>query len=256
MEKYVLEACVDSVESALAAVKGGANRLEVCANLVIGGTTPGISQFRQIREMCDVPLHVLIRPRYGDFLYTDHEFKTLVEDVEMFCDIGADGVVTGCLRADGSLDTDRMKILREKSGGAHLTLHRAFDVCRDPYEALDQAIELGVDTILTSGQQETCMQGKELIEKLIAKAGTRIHILIGSGVNAETIACFIEGMNARNFHMSGKTILDSGMIYRKEDVSMGISGIGEYDIFRTDEKQIRRAAAVIREHLRENECFT
>lgn len=252
MEKYVLEACVDSVESALAAVKGGANRLEVCANLVIGGTTPGVSQFKQIREMCDVPLHVLIRPRYGDFLYTRQEFRMLTEDAEMFCGLGADGIVTGCLNADGSLDVERMKILREKTENAHLTLHRAFDVCRDPYEALEQAAGLGVDTILTSGQQETCMQGKALIERLMAKAGARIHILIGSGVNAETIACFMEETDARNFHMSGKMILDSGMRYRKEDVSMGIPGIGEYDIFRTDESQIRRAAEVIRKYLKEN----
>lgn len=251
MEKYVLEACVDSVESALAALRGGANRLEICANLVIGGTTPGVSQFKQIREACDVPLHVLIRPRYGDFLYTEHEFRMLIEDAEMFCALGADGVVTGCLNADGSLDRERMKILREKTVGAHLTLHRAFDVCRNPYEALEQAIELGVDTILTSGQRETCLQGRKLIEELIAKADGRIHILIGSGVNAETIDFFMKETGARNFHMSGKMILDSHMTYRKEDVSMGIPGIGEYDIFRTDEKQIRMAVQVIQRRLGE-----
>ena len=249
METYVLEACVDSVESALAAVKGGANRLEVCANLVIGGTTPGVSQFKQIRELCDIPLHVLVRPRYGDFLYTEREFQMIAEDAEMFCSLGADGIVTGCLRPDGSLDVQRMEILREKISDAHLTLHRAFDVCRDPYETLEQAVELGVDTILTSGQQETCRQGKDLVRKLIQQAGRRIHILIGSGVNAGTIAYFMDEMNARNFHMSGKMILDSEMTYRKEDVSMGIPGLGEYDIFRTDEMQIRQAVEVILEHL-------
>ncbi len=115
-----LEVCVDSVESAVIAQKGGADRLEVCANLMIGGTTPGVSQFKQIRKACDIALHVLIRPRFGDFLYTKAEYQMLSEDIEMFRSLGADGVVVGCLCADGTLDLERMKELREQIGRAHV----------------------------------------------------------------------------------------------------------------------------------------
>ncbi|MDO5416529.1 MAG: copper homeostasis protein CutC [Lachnospiraceae bacterium] len=241
MEYGILEACVDSVESAVAAAEGGANRLEVCANLVIGGTTPGVSQFKQIRKACDIRMNVLIRPRFGDFLYTDHEFQMIAEDAKMFRELGADGIVVGCLMPDGNLDIERMKVLREIAGDGHMTLHRAFDVCRDPFQALEEAISLGVDTILTSGQKDYCLDGKELLGQLLRQAAGRIDILVGSGVNAETIACLMKEIPAKSFHMSGKKVLDSGMIYRKEDVNMGIPGLGEYDIFRTDAEQIRQA---------------
>ncbi len=247
MKDYILEVCVDSVESAIAAVRGGAQRLELCANLVIGGTTPGVSQFNQIRKACDVPINVLIRPRYGDFLYTAHEFQMISEDAQMFWDLGADGIVVGFLKPDGNLDMERLKVLREKAGTGNMTLHRAFDVCRDPYRSLKEAIEAGVDTILTSGQQNTCMEGKKLLGELMEQAAGQIDILVGSGVNVDAIACLMDEIDARCFHMSGKTIVDSGMIYRKENVNMGIPGIGEYDIFRTEEEQIRRAKRLMEE---------
>jgi len=118
MKDYILEVCVDSVESAIAAVRGGAQRLELCANLVIGGTTPGVSQFKQIRKACDIPINVLIRPRYGDFLYTDYEFRMIAEDAQMFRELGADGIVAGFLKPDGNLDVERLKVLKEKVGEA------------------------------------------------------------------------------------------------------------------------------------------
>jgi len=251
MKDYILEVCVDSVESAKAAVQGGADRLELCANLVIGGTTPGVSQFNQIRKACDVPINVLIRPRYGDFLYTDHEFQIISEDSQIYRNLGADGIVVGFLKPDGDLDMERLKVLREKAGTGNMTLHRAFDVCRDPYRSLKEAIEAGVDTILTSGQQNTCMEGKKLLGELMEQAAGQIDILVGSGVNVDAIACLMDEIDARCFHMSGKTIVDSGMIYRKENVNMGIPGIGEYDIFRTEEEQIRRAKRL----MEEKECL-
>ncbi len=242
----VLEVCVDSVESALAAVRGGADRLEICGNLIIGGTTPGVSLFRQIREVCDVELYVLLRPRYGDFLYTEREFQMILEDGRQFFDLGADGIVAGCLWQDGSLDRGRMEQLRRVAGQKHLTLHRAFDMCADPFQTLEEAVGLGVDTILTSGQQETCIKGKKLLGRLIRQAGERVEILAGSGVNAEVIACLAGEIQARAFHMSGKKVVESRMIYRKEEVSMGIPGMGEYSILRTDEKEIQRASAALR----------
>ncbi len=240
-----LEVCVDSVESALIAQEGGADRLEVCSNLIIGGTTPGVSQFKQIRNMCEIELRVLIRPRFGDFLYTDKEFQMMKEDILMFRELGADGVVAGCLKADGSLDIKRMKDLRECAGTIKFTLHRAFDVCRDPYEALEEAVLLGVDTILTSGQAAVCTEGADVLKRLVSQAGERIEIMAGSGVNAEVIRQVAEKAHALSFHMSGKQMEDSGMIYRKPHVSMGLPCFSEYGILRTDKKEVQKARQVL-----------
>ena len=236
-----LEVCVDSVESAVIAQKGGADRLEVCANLMIGGTTPGVSQFKQIRKACDIALHVLIRPRFGDFLYTKAEYQMLSEDIEMFRSLGADGVVVGCLCADGTLDLERMKELRERANGIHMTLHRAFDVCKDPYQTLREAVSLGIDTILTSGQADNCHTGRETLKQLIAQAGDQIEILVGSGVNAALIRQLKEEIHAKSFHLSGKRRTESGMAYRNPNVHMGLNGIDEYELFYTDESAVREA---------------
>ena len=245
MKKYVLEACVDSVESACRAAEGGADRLELCSNLIIGGTTPGPALFNRIRDLTDIKIHVLIRPRYGDFLYTDHEFEIMCSEIKAFREMGADGVVAGCLTADGFLDIQRMNRMRELAGGMHLTLHRAFDMCRDPLKTLQQAMETGVDTILTSGQKNTCVEGKELIRELIGLSEDKLDILVGGGVNADVIRVLIPETGASCFHMSGKVTVDSGMIYRKEGVSMGIPGIGEYEIFRTDKEAVMEAKAAL-----------
>ena len=159
MKEYILEACVDSVESAMAAVAGGADRLELCSNLIIGGTTPGPWLFEEIRKRSDIRIHALIRPRFGDFCYTDAEFSIIKKAVEDFRKIGAEGVVFGVLKPDGTLNMEQMKGLMEAAGDMSVTLHRAFDVCVDPLETMEQAISLGIDTILTSGQRNTCLQG-------------------------------------------------------------------------------------------------
>ena len=214
----VLEVCVDSYESAEAAVRGGATRLELCSNLVIGGTTPGMHLFQKIKTNLSIPVNVLIRPRFGDFLYTDSEFQIISEDVKAFHQMGADGVVVGCLDPEGDLDMERMMILREMAGDGTMTLHRAFDLCRDPHQALREAIRESAD---------------------------RVHILVGSGVTPEVINCLTDEIGARYFHMSGKKIIDSGMKYRKEQVNMGMPGMSEYEIYRTDEEQVRRARKIM-----------
>ena len=164
--KFILECCVDSVESAINASNGGANRLELCANLSIGGTSPSIFLFKEIRKISSIPMHVLLRPRFGDFLYTDYEKNIIKCEVELFRDAGAEGIVIGALKKDGELDYDFMKEIKEISGDMNVVLHRAFDVCRDPFEVLNQSIEIGLHTILTSGQQNNCLKGMELISKL------------------------------------------------------------------------------------------
>ena len=166
MKQKILEVCVDSVESALAAERGGADRLELCQNLVIGGTTPSPKLFETIRRYSKIPIHVLLRPRFGDFCYTQYEFEMLREEVTMYRKLGAEGVVIGMLLPEGTLDIRRMEKLMEAAEGMPVTLHRAFDVCKDPKAALKQATELGIQTILTSGQQNSALKGAPLLKEL------------------------------------------------------------------------------------------
>ena len=248
MSKFILEACVDSVESALAAARGGATRLELCANLIIGGTTPTPALLEGVRQAVDLPVRALIRPRFGDFLYTQREYEIMRRDIALLAGRGADAFVFGALRPDGSLHRGQMAGLMEAAGGRPVTLHRAFDVCRDPVAALEQAMELGVGTILTSGQAENAWAGRELIGQLLERAGGRADILIGGGVNAGVIRAFRQAFPlARAFHLSGKQVLDSGMTWRNERVNMGLPGISEFQVWRTDEGTIRAAAQALEE---------
>ena len=247
MKKPLLECCVDSVESALAAKQGGADRLELCANLIIGGTTPDINLYHRIREQCDIRINVLIRPRFGDFCYTAEEFEIIRRDVKMFREAGADGVVIGVLTPDGKLDVARMQQLMQEAKGIHVTLHRAFDVSADPMAVLQQAKQLGIDTILTSGQKNTAMEGAPLLTELVKAADGQIDILIGSGVKASVITELAPKTGATSFHMSGKITLDSPMTYRKEDVSMGLPMMSEYTIWQTSAEEIAKARKALDE---------
>ena len=192
---YLLEVCADSVRSAVEAQAGGADRIELCSGLVIGGLSPSVAMFEQVKKNVDIPVRVLLRPRFGDFCYDGYEFETLKEEVCLFREAGADSVVIGILKPDGRLDTDRMKELVEcaksesKSGKrpCAVTFHRAFDVCRSPYEALRQCIELGIDTILTSGQKDSAWNGRELLKELVREAAGEIEILAGAGISPEVI---------------------------------------------------------------------
>lgn len=244
-QPYTLEVCVDSVESALAAARGGATRLELCANLVIGGTTPSLELFRAVRRRVNVDVNVLIRPRFGDFHYTEPELSIMCREVETFSKAGAHGVVIGCLHRDGSLDVDKMRALIRAAGDCQITLHRAFDVCSDPFAVLDQVAELGIDTILTSGQEADCWTGREMLRQLLDRAPEGVGILIGAGVTPEVIRQLLPLLPARQFHMSGKRVLESEMTYRNPRVSMGLPGISEFQIYRTDEESVRQAAQIL-----------
>lgn len=239
--KRILEVCVDSVESAMAAERGGATRLELCSNLLIGGTTPGAALFEMVREHTKTEINVLIRPRFGDFLYTEYEFEIIAKEVEQFRIAGADGVVVGCLQADGSLDVGRMKTLRECAGTMNVTLHRAFDLCKNPMEVLEQAKTVGINTILTSGQKNNCYEGRGLIRELLEYSDGKIDILMGGGVTAEVITKIRQEMPATCFHMSGKQVLQSNMTFRKEGINMGVAGVSEYELWRTSEQAVRSA---------------
>lgn len=247
MDKYILECCVDSVESAIAAAEGGADRLELCAALVIGGISPGIALFEQVRAHCKLPVRVLLRPRFGDFLYTDYELQILKREVALFREAGAEGVVIGCLQADGGLHMEQMRELIDKAGDMKITLHRAYDVCADPIKAYEQARELGIDTILTSGQEKECLLGLPLLKQLDAlqKETGGPRIMAGAGVTPEVIRQFREQTDITCYHLSAKKTVDSGMRYRKEGVPMGLPVMDEYSIFRTDSEIVAEAKRAI-----------
>ena len=241
--EFVLEACVDSLESALEAKAGGATRLELCANLLIGGTTPALSLVRRVKTETGLPVHALLRPRFGDFLYSDGEWSMMEEDAAALLEAGADAVVSGALTREGDLDGERISrmVSLAHRAGKRFTLHRAFDLCRDPLEALEQCNKLGVDILLTSGQKNTCVEGLPLLKELWERAG-QVELLIGAGVDAQAIRQVRQELpGARCFHMSGKKVVESAMLYRKEGVSMGLPTFSEYEIWRTDREKIRLA---------------
>lgn len=282
MNDYILEVCVDSVESALSAKAGGATRLELCANLIIGGTTPGYTLFQQVQQETGLPIRVLIRPRFGDFLYTEYEYRQMCADIRIFANAGADGVVIGSLQADGSLNEAQMRgMIDATDGKCGITLHRAFDVCADPIACYEKAAELSVDTILSSGQEGDARTGRELLRTLVrmseenrSASGEAQYsetssifedtaanhspesdrsltggptILVGAGVKADNIAEIAATTGAHAFHMSGKKMLSSGMRYRNEHVHMGLDGISEFELYRTDEEEIRRAVEILKQ---------
>ena len=243
---YILEVCADSVQSAVAAQEGGADRVELCSALVIGGLSPSAAMFRQVRENTDLKIRVLLRPRFGDFCYDEYEFRTLKEEVEQFRGLGADGVVIGILKPDGTLNMEQMEELVKAAKGIGITMHRAFDVCRDPYEALEQCVSLGIDTILTSGQKSSAWEGRERLSELVRQADGRIDILAGAGIGPESIRELADYTGVCSFHMSGKKVLDSQMEFRRVGVPMGIPGFSEFEIWQTDEDQVKRAAEILR----------
>lgn len=246
MSRILIEGCVDSYASAMAAARGGADRLELCANLAIGGTTPSPELFEQIRRDCAVKVNVLIRPRFGDFLYSGHELEEMAGEIARFRDLEANGVVIGVLTPQGELDRERMERLMDRAGGMEVTLHRAFDMTRDPFAALEEAVELGCRTILTSGQAQSAAEGTELLAELYCRAKGRLDIMAGSGVKRGNIRVIHEKTGIRVFHTTGrKGPVDSGMVYRKTGVSMGLPSLSEYEIWRTDEEEFRACAEIV-----------
>ena len=240
----LIEVCVDSMESVRAAVRGGADRLELCANLIIGGTTPSPYLIREAAKL-GTAVNVLIRPRFGDFCFSEDEKREQLEQIVQLRELGASGAVVGALLPDGSLDVEFLRACRKAAEGLHLTMHRAFDVCADAEKALAQAIDLGFDTILTSGQKATAMEGAGLIARLVKLADGRITIMPGSGVKSTNIAALQAATGAAAYHLSAKTTIQSSMAFRREGVPMGLPMMSEFELFRTDENEVRAARAAL-----------
>lgn len=234
----LLEVCVDSYASAMAAIRGGADRLELCSALAVGGLSPSPALLKQIKAVSDIPVRCLMRTRGGDFLYTPEEIQQMAMEMELLGQ--ADGFVLGCLTPEGNLDKEAIGPLIKAAKDKGLTLHRCIDVSRDPVKTYLDAKELGFDTVLTSGCAGNCLAGMDTIRKLLTLDGP--EVLIGAGVNASVIAAFRrEVAGAQAFHMSGKTEIESGMVFRREGVPMGLPGMDEWHIAVTSEKAVQKA---------------
>ncbi len=201
-KKYIIEIATSDFVTTKSAVEGGADRIELCANLAEGGTTASFGTIKQCREAFDVSLYPIIRPRGGDFLYTDEEFAIMLQDVKLSKQAGCDGIVIGLLNIDGTIDVKRTSVLIEAAYPLGVTFHRAFDRCKNPFEALEQLIEIGCERILTSGQQPSVMDGVKLVTELQQKADERIIIMPGSGLRKENIQLLAEKTGCVEFHSS------------------------------------------------------
>lgn len=238
----ILEVCIDSLASARAAIRGGADRLELCSALALGGLTPYTALLEQIREESTIPVRCLIRSRSGDFLYSRDEIDLMARQIRSLKAAGADGFVIGCLQVNGDLDAEAMKPLINAADDSALTLHRCIDVSRDPETTYLDAARLGIDTVLTSGAARSCLEGKETIAALLKLRDSHNgpDVLIGAGVTAANIALLRDALpDAQAFHASCKELIESAMDFRKADIPMGLPGFDEWHIQQTNEQQVR-----------------
>ena len=244
--KYTFEVCANGVESCMAAQEGGANRVELCAGIPEGGTTPSYGEIKVARRvLAATRLHVIIRPRGGDFLYSPLELERMAIDIDVARELGADGVVFGCLRPDGSLDTEANAMLMQHAKGMSTTFHRAFDRCANPRKALEELVAQGFDRVLTSGQQPTAQEGTALLAELNSQAAGRITLLAGCGVNESNIAAIAKATGIHEFHFSARTAVKSKMLFSNPNVYMGAKGADEDSINITSAERVRNTIAQI-----------
>lgn len=236
--KVLIEICAGSVESAIAASKGGAHRIELCSALSEGGLTPSQAMIEYVKTNLKIETFVLIRPRAGDFSYSRAEFEVMKSDIFSAKVKGADGIVIGMINTDGTVDTCRIKEVIEMARPMQVTFHRAFDLTRNPFEALETIIELGCQRILTSGQASSAPAGAALIAELVQQAGSRIIIMPGGGINASNLMDLFAVTRAAEFHLSAATQIESRMVFKKHGISMGKSAFDEYAIFQTDKNLV------------------
>lgn len=238
------EVCANSITSALAAQEGGAVRVELCDNLIEGGTTPSPGQISVARKLLHIQLFVLIRPRGADFLYSDVEFETMLADIQYCIDAGVDGIVTGVLKADGTVDVPRSSQLLKlaKDAGLGTTFHRAFDMCVDQSQALEEIIAMGYDRILTSGGKSTALEGARHIADLVKQAAGRIIIMPGSGVTEINAGDLVTFTGATAIHGSAQERVKSEMKYVNDHILMGDHG-NEYAVDVTSVDRVKKIIA-------------
>jgi len=240
-----LEICANSLTSALAAQNGGAYRVELCDNLKEGGTTPSFGQIVSARKYLNIKLYPIIRPRGGDFLYSDLEFEIMKMDIEQCRNLGCDGVVFGILKKDGQIDCERCLELKGIAGNMGTTFHRAFDRCKDPFQALEAIIEMGFERILTSGMENTAIKGASLISKLVVQAKDRIIIMPGAGIRTDNLKQLIQVTGASEFHTSAKNTFKSEMVFT--DVRTGDLKEGFFTE-QTDQRLVKGLVGITSDH--------
>lgn len=234
------EVVVYNIESTLKAQEGGADRIELCDNPAEGGTTPSYGVIENVRQNVSMDVYVMIRPRGGDFLYSNYEFHSMKRDIHQCQRLSVDGIVLGILNSDGTLDKKRCKELIDKARPLKVTCHRAFDMTRDPFEALEDCIEVGFDRILTAGQQGQALKGVDLIGELIVKAKGRISIMPGSGVNENTVQEIVKRSKANEIHFSATSFRPSGMVYKNGNIAgMGSDEGAEFKVRTVDPERVR-----------------
>ncbi len=244
---FKLEICIDNIESAITAQDAGANRVELCSNLPEGGTTPGYGTIASVRNNLTIGVHVIIRPRGGDFLYSGQEYDIMRRDIEICGECNVDGIVLGILTPEGRVDVERTAKLIELARPMSATFHRAYDMCSDPMKSLEDVIATKAERLLTSGLRNKVQDGAELIGRLVEKAGNRIIIMPGSGINEKNIEKLATLTKAKEYHLTGRKIIESEMIFRREDVSMGgVEGMSEYSRKVSDHEVIKKVIASLK----------
>jgi len=239
-EPVLIEVCVDSVASAMAAQRGGATRIELCSDLIEGGITPSAGLIGTVRDRVSVGLQVIIRPRGGDFCYTDDEVEIMRRDIAIAKELGADGIVLGILDAGGHIDVPGTRELVELARPLNVTFHRAFDMAADLFKSLEDVCATGVDRLLTSGGEQKCLQGAETIARLAKLARGRIAIMAGGGIGHHDAAAIIERTGVREIHVGLSTPVSSPMRYRNPRLSMGKVQGREYERVQVLEENVRR----------------
>lgn len=235
-----IEIVVYNIESALKAQEGGADRIELCDNPAEGGTTPSYGTIELVRQNVSLDLFVMIRPRGGDFCYSSYEFYGMKRDIDQCQRLSADGVVFGILNPDGTLDKKRCKELIDRARPMKVTCHRAFDMAHDPFQTLEDCIEVGFDRILTSGNKLKALDGADLIRDLIKRAEGRISIMPGSGVNENTVEELVAKTQAKEIHFSATAFRESAMQYRNADIAgMGSDEGAEFKLRVVDPERVR-----------------
>ncbi|NLZ76637.1 MAG: copper homeostasis protein CutC [Spirochaetales bacterium] len=242
-----IEICLDSVESIIAAEAGGADRVEFCSDLFEGGLTPSLGMFTVAKRRTAIPINVMIRPRGGDFCYSDPEFEAMKEDVRLFKDAGANALVFGILTPEGRIDKERSRELIALARPLEVTFHRAFDMTPDPFEAIEDLIDLGVDRVLTSGQEATVPEGADLLARLVGEYGDRIVVMPGAGITQRNFEEVHSIIKAREYHLYLHSRQPSRMVHRKDHIYMGgLLRQEEYLVQHTDQGLVRAMIALVR----------
>lgn len=247
MARILLEICCGSIDDALQAQAGGADRVELCSALFLGGLTPSLGTIRYARERLTIPIIAMVRPRGGGFCYTDAEFATMERDAGAAIDQGADGIVFGILTPDGNIDLKRTRRIRDIAGNKQAVFHRAFDVTPDPFAAVDQLVDIGITRILTSGQEDTVPEGADLIRRLIDYAGERIEILPGGGIKPYNLAEVVAKTGCKQVHLTAFKPASDPSTHQRPHVTFGGALYPPEDSFlMTDADLVRKFAACLK----------